>query len=65
MTKINVTENFKFFLGEAENIVGKGENAGFKHFLFSVQCFQKASFSRSFTLSQTSPDFYMSAVEIV
>ena len=26
-----------------ENIVGKGENAGYQHFLLSSQCFQKAS----------------------
>ena len=26
-----------------ENIVGKGENAGYQHFLLFSQCFQKAS----------------------
>ena len=26
-----------------ENIVGKGENAGYQHFLLFPQCFQKAS----------------------
>ena len=26
-----------------ENIMGKGENAGYKHFLLFLQCFQKAS----------------------
>ena len=31
-------------LDQAENIVGKGENAG-KHFLLFPQCFQKASSS--------------------
>ena len=25
-----------------ENIVGKGENAGYQHFLLFTQCFQKA-----------------------
>ena len=30
-----------------ENIVGKGENAGYQQYLLFVQCFQKASFSRS------------------
>ena len=30
-----------------ENFVGKGENAGYQHFLFFPQCFPKASFSRS------------------
>ena len=28
-----------------ENIVGKGENAGYQHFLISLRCFQKVSFS--------------------
>ena len=27
-----------------ENIVGKGENAGYRHFLLFLQCFQKDSF---------------------
>ena len=27
-----------------ENIVGKGENAGWQHFLLFPHCFQKASF---------------------
>ena len=41
--KINVTEKLKFILGRVENIVGKGENAGYQHFLFFLQFFQKAS----------------------
>ena len=43
--KINATLQQMFFLGWVENIVGKGENAGYQHFLFFSQCFQKASFS--------------------
>ena len=35
------------FLGGAENIVGKGENSVYQHFLIFPQCFQKASFTRS------------------
>ena len=31
--KINVTEQLNFVLGRVENITGKGENAGCKHFL--------------------------------
>ena len=27
-----------------ENIVGKGENAGYQHFLLFPQCLQKASY---------------------
>ena len=33
--------------GWVENIAGKGENAGYQHFLLFPQCFQKASFSGS------------------
>ena len=39
--KINVTEKLKFVLGSVENIVGKGENAGYQHFLIFPQCFQR------------------------
>ena len=28
-------------MGRVENIVGKGENAGYQHFLLFPQCFQK------------------------
>ena len=45
--KINVKEKLKFVLARVENIVGKGENAGYLHFLLFPQCFQKATFSRS------------------
>ena len=45
--KINVTKKQKLFFGWAENIVGKGENAAFQHFLLFPQCFQTASFSGS------------------
>ena len=41
---INATEKLKFVLGRVENVVGKGENAGYQHFLLFPQCFQKASF---------------------
>ena len=44
---INMTENLKFVWGTVENIVGKGENAGYQHFLLFPQVFQKASFSIS------------------
>ena len=32
-----------FVLDRVENIVGKGENAGYQHFLLFYQCFQKPS----------------------
>ena len=45
--KINVNQKLKFDLGRIENIVGKGENAGYQHFLLFQQSFQKAFFSES------------------
>ena len=45
--KLKVPEKLKFVLGKVENIVGKGENAGYQHFLLFPQCFLKVSFSRS------------------
>ena len=38
-----MTEKYKFTLERVENSVGKGENAGYQHFLLFPQCFQKAS----------------------
>ena len=43
--KINVTQISKFVLGRVENIEGKGENAGYQHFLLFPQCFHKPCFS--------------------
>ena len=37
--KLKVSEKLKFVLGKVENIVGKGENAGYQHFLLFPQCF--------------------------
>ena len=48
--KINVTEKVKIVLARVENIVGKGENAGYQHFLLFPQCFQKPSCPRSLKL---------------
>ena len=41
---LNVNQRLKFALGRVENLVGKGENAGYQHFLLFPQCFQKAAF---------------------
>ena len=43
--KLIVTEKLKFGMERVENIVGKGENAGYHDFLHIPQCFQKTSFS--------------------
>ena len=45
--KSNATQKLKFVLGRVKNILGKGENAGYQHFLRFLQCFQKLSFSES------------------
>ena len=39
--KINVNQKFKFDMGRVENIVGKGENAGYQHFPFSDNVFKR------------------------
>ena len=44
---IDVNKNLKSGMRRVENIVGKGENAVYQHFLLFLRCFQKASFSRS------------------
>ena len=41
--KIILTQKLKFVLERVENIVEKGENAGYQHFLLIPQCFQKLS----------------------
>ena len=43
--KIKVLEKMIFVFDRFENIVGKGENAGYQHFLPFPQCFQKAFYS--------------------
>ena len=45
--KINLAEKLKLVLEWMENSVGKGENAGYQHFLLFPQCFQKPSLSGS------------------
>ena len=51
-SKINVTQKFKFVLGRVENIMGKGENAGYQHFLLIPPAFSPCPtmFSKSFFL---------------
>ena len=39
-----MTQKLHLVLGGIENIVGKGENAGYQHFPLFSQCFQKLSF---------------------
>ena len=45
--KRNVTKKLKFVLGMVENNLGKGEIAGYKHFLLFPKCFQKPPISES------------------
>ena len=44
---VNVTTKIISVFHRVENIVGKGENAGYQHFLLFPQCFQKVSLSGS------------------
>ena len=41
--KFTVTQKMKFPFYKVENIVAKGENAGYQHFLLFTHCFQKVS----------------------
>ena len=44
----NVAKIMISVLDRAENVLGKGANAGYQHFLLFPQCFQtEASFSKS------------------
>ena len=45
-----VAQKLKIVSERIENIVGKGENAGYQHFLLSPQCFHKVSLSKSLKL---------------
>ena len=39
---VNLSEKSKDVFERVESIVGKGENAGYQHFLLFPQCFQKS-----------------------
>ena len=45
--KIKVLKMMIFVFDRVENIVGKGENAGYQHFLLLPQCFQRAFYPGS------------------
>ena len=38
-------KRYNFLFDRVENIVGKGENAGYQHFLLFLQCLQKTAFT--------------------
>ena len=42
--KLNVAKKIISLFDRVENIAGKGENAGYQHFLLFPQCFPKPSF---------------------
>ena len=44
--KIVLTKKLKFLLGRVENIVEKGENAGYQHFLLFPQFFKSFLFHK-------------------
>ena len=41
--KIDLTQYLNFALGRVENILGKGENAGYQHFFLFPKCFQEST----------------------
>ena len=43
--KLDIAKTMISVYDRVENIVGKGENASYQHFLLFPQCFQKFSFS--------------------
>ena len=45
--RLKMAEIAELVLGRVKNIVGKGENAGYQHFLLFPQCFQKFPFPGS------------------
>ena len=45
--KVELAQMMIFVFDKVENIVGKGANAGYQHFLLFLQCFQKASHTGS------------------
>ena len=45
--KFNVAKMIQFLCERVENVVGKGENAGYQHFPRFSQCFQNLSISQS------------------
>ena len=47
LDKINLIQKLKFDLGSVENIVRKGQNAGYKYFLLFPQYFETLAFSTS------------------
>ena len=44
--EMNVAKMMNYVFDRGENIVGKGENAGYHHLLLFLQCFQKTLSSR-------------------
>ena len=63
--KINVIYKQKFFLEWLENIVGKEENKGLKGSKGLIFLSLLKILTSNFTLSQTSPGFYVSAVQVL
>ena len=54
--KINEAQIMISVFDGVENILGKGENVGYQHFLLFPQCFQKASFLGSLKVRLCSKD---------
>ena len=59
----NVSNNNILSCTRVENNVGKAKNSCYQHFLLFPLCFQKNSSQVRLTLYQTSPGFYVSAIQ--
>ena len=44
---INSNKNLRLVSGRVENALGKGNNAGYRHFLFFSKCYEKPLSSES------------------
>ena len=62
---MNATQKLKYVLGRVENILGKGENAGYQHFLLFPTMFSKGflPLKGSLTLYSIDTDFNASTTD--
>ena len=57
---LNVAQMMIYATDRLENFVGKGENAGYQHFLLFLQCFQKPHSSRLCVTGYNTPAILLS-----
>ena len=62
---LNVVQMMICSTDGVENIVGKGENAGYQHFLLLPQCFQKVSILRLLKVGLCGQEFNQGKTRIM